>query len=95
MRRFGARLKVPQRCREGRAAGFDLDETPGLAIPHDEKVDFTFELVAQVSQLEVADAEIGPAFHRLQQMTRDKCFGFGAKFIDTGPVAQKPFRLLP
>jgi hypothetical protein len=54
-------LKVGERWREARFTEFDFYKEPGLAIPHHQKVHFALLLVAQVTQLEVAKPEIGPA----------------------------------
>src|ERR1700726_1427506 len=65
-------LEVGQRVRQSSVAGLYLDQKPGLAIAHDEKIHLAFELVAQVTQLGRPQSKIRPTRHRFEQMAGDK-----------------------
>lgn len=62
-----------------------LDEEPRLAVADRPEVDLTPGLVAQVTELEIAEPDVGPAFHGLQQVARALegavVGGFGREWI--------------
>src|SRR5579863_9354993 len=71
---LGLMFEVGQRVRQSSVAGLYLDQKPGLAVAHDEKIHLAFELVAQVTQLERTQSKIRPSLHRFEQMAGDKRF---------------------
>ena len=65
---LGLSLEVCQRWREAGFAHLGLDQEPRLAVAHDEEIHLPLLLVAQIAQLKIAEAQVGPAFHRLEQI---------------------------
>src|SRR4051812_45030300 len=99
MPRAGAALKVREGGDELIAAtargmvGCNGNEKPRAAIAHDQKINFALQLVAHITQLELAESPISPTFDRLEQMTGDESARPGQRVGDARPVAHEPLRL--
>jgi len=83
---------------EGRAYRFvvlfHFRQETGLPVAGDQKIDLAFFLVAEVTEIKLAQAHVIPTLHSLEEVAGDKCFRFVSGILDGGPVPQKPFRLL-
>src|SRR6266576_75380 len=94
MVRLGLCLKVAERGRKIGFADLDFHQEPGLAVTNYEEVYLAFLFVAQITQLEIAESQVRPALHGLEQMASDKGFRPRAVACQAAPIPLKPFRFL-
>src|SRR5207237_6874640 len=86
MVRLGLCLKVAERGRKIGFADLDFHQEPGLAVTNYEEVYLAFLFVAQITQLEIAESQVRPALHGLEQMASDKGFRPRAVACQAAPI---------
>ena len=72
-----------------------LDQKPRAAIADHDEVDFPLFLVAEIRQVELPEAEVGPALDGLEQVASHERLGPFSDVTDQRPVAEVPLRFLP
>lgn len=76
------------------AGGLGFDEEPGVAVAGDEEVDFALEFVAEVVEVEGAEAEVGPEVDGFEEVGGGEVFEAGAGVGDEAPVPEVDLGLL-
>ena len=87
----GAALEVGEGGGKAVFGGLGFGEEPWGVVAGNEEIDFAFLLVAEIEQLELPEAEVGPAFNGLEEVAGEEGFVALSGVGDGGPVAEIPF----